>query len=353
MLSITPVALAKTRQSHLVDFIYEHQEVNESFGVSPQDTANAIEILGDFNAYTVEILFEATKSVDKAALEVYLVDEIQTMFDTGEIDIYTIYYFLETLKTLGSLEISLGSSDLQDDIYTYINETVQIGGGFSPTNTSNNANMVSTYYIYNILTIINEPVDNQTLHKSWVLSCNNTDGGYGGNQTLSSTLLTTYFAVYLISELGAINELADKNNTLNYFKSLYIGDSNNLEHYGGYLPDSYADFPLLSSTFFCVEGIGLIEENELNKDATSNWVLKHQSSLDGGFSDWIEGIDQRFSSISTSYYAFKILQFFNLLNLLNVEIFMVELNFLTLIILTSVIGVIVLVIYLIWRRRRI
>jgi len=108
MLSITPVALAKTRQSHLVDFIYEHQEVNESFGVSPQDTANAIEILGDFDAYTVEILFEATKSVDKAALEVYLVDEIQAMFDTGEIDIYTIYYFLETLKTLGSLETSLG-----------------------------------------------------------------------------------------------------------------------------------------------------------------------------------------------------------------------------------------------------
>ena len=281
MLSITPVALAKTRQSHLIDFIYYHQKGNESFGVSPQDTANAIEILASNNAYTVEILFEETKSVDKAALEVYLMDEIQAMFDTGEIDIYTIYYFLETLR---SLETSLGS-DLHDDIYTYINETVQIGGGFSPTNTSNNANMVSTYYIYNILTIINEPVDNQTLHKSWVLSCNNTDGGYGGNQTLSSTLLTTYFAVYLISELGTINELADQNNTLNYFKSLYIWDSNNLEHYGGYLPDSYAEFPLLSSTFFCVEGIGLIDENELNKAATSNWVLKHQSSLDGGFSD--------------------------------------------------------------------
>jgi len=352
MLSITPVALAKTRQSHLIDFIYDHQKGNESFGESPQDTANAIEILDSNNAYTVEILFEETKSVDKSALKVYLGDEIQAMFDTGEIDIYKIYYLLQTLNTLETLERSL-DSDLHDKIYNYINETVQIGGGFSPTNTSNNANMVSTYYIYNIFTIIGETVGNQTLHKSWILSCNNTDGGYGGNQTLSSTLITTYFAVYLISKLGTINELANQINTLNYFKSLYIGDSNNLEHYGGYLPDLYAEFPLLSSTLFCVEGIGLIDDNELDGEITSKWVLRHQSFLDGGFSDWVEGTDQRFSSISTSYYAFKILQFFGSLGLLDEEIFMVEPSFLTLIIVLSVIGVIILVIYLIWRRRRI
>jgi len=349
MLSITPVALAKTRQSHLIDFIYYHQKGNESFGVSPQDTANAIEILASNNAYTVEILFEETKSVDTSALTVYLGDEIRAMFDTGEIDIYKIYYLLNTLETLGSLL----DSDLHDKIYNYINESVQIGGGFSPTNTTNNANMVSTYFIYNILTIIDEPVDNQTLHKSWILSCNNTDGGYGGNQTLSSTLITTYFAVYLISELGTINELVNQTSTLNYFKSLYIEDPNDLEHYGGYLPDLFAEFPLLSSTFFCVKGIGLIDSDELDGDATSNWVIKHQSFLDGGFSDWVEGTDQRFSSISTSYYAFKLLQIFGSLDLLNEEIFMVEFSFLTLIIVTSVIGVIILVIYLIWRRRRI
>ncbi len=87
MLSITPVALAKTRQSHLIDFIYSHQNGNESFGVSPQDTANAIEIINYYNAYVVEILFEPTKSVEKSALKGYLGDEIQAMFDTGEIDI--------------------------------------------------------------------------------------------------------------------------------------------------------------------------------------------------------------------------------------------------------------------------
>ena len=236
MLSITPLALAKTRQSHLIDFIYSHQKGNESFGVSPQDSANSIEIIHYYNAYLVEVLFEETKSVNIPNLKVYLGDTIQAMFDVGEIDIYKICNLLETLNTLESLDTSL-DSDLHNEIYSYINESVQIGGGFSPTNASNNANMVSTYYIYNILKIMGEPFDNQTLHKNWVLSCNNTDGGYGGNQTLSSTLITTYYAVYLINELGIINDLANQTATMNYFKSLYIGDSNNLEHYGGYLPD--------------------------------------------------------------------------------------------------------------------
>ncbi len=352
MLSITPIALAKTRQSHLVDFIYENQKANESFGISPQDTANAIEILDFYNAYLIEVLFEEIRSVGITGLKAYLQEQIRTMFETGEIDIYQIYYLLETLNMLESLETSLNSV-LRDQIYTYINDTIQIGGGFSPTNISNAANMASTYYIYNIFTIIDEPVENETIHKTWVLSCNNTDGGYGGNQSLSSTLTTTYFAVNLFSELGSINDLANQTATLNYFKSHYIGDSNNLEHYGGYLPDLYAKTPLLSSTYLCVEGIRLIDETELNRVATSNWVLEHQSFLDGGFSDWNEDINQRLSSISTSYSAFKILQILGSLDLLNEDIFMVELNFLILIIVLTVIGVIVLVVYLILRRRRI
>ena len=87
MLSITPIALAKTRQSHLVDFIYENQKGNESFGLSTQDTANSIEILDYYKAYLVEALFEEIKSVDIPDLKVYLEDEIQAIFDAGEIDI--------------------------------------------------------------------------------------------------------------------------------------------------------------------------------------------------------------------------------------------------------------------------
>ncbi|MHA1472777.1 MAG: hypothetical protein ACTSQW_06750, partial [Promethearchaeota archaeon] len=62
--SITPVALAKTRQSHLIDFMYENQNSDGSFGVASQDTAYATEIIDHFDAYVAEVLFGQTKSID-------------------------------------------------------------------------------------------------------------------------------------------------------------------------------------------------------------------------------------------------------------------------------------------------
>jgi len=350
-LGITPIASAKTRQSHIVDFLYENHNSDESFGISTQDTANAIEIIDFYNVYLIEGFLQAIKKVDIPILEVYLEDEITSMFNEEEIDIYDLFYLLSTLDSLGSpLDLDL---NLHDKIYEYINETVQITGGFSPTNTSTNANMISTFYIYNIFTLINETVENKALHKNWVLSCDNADGGYGGNHTLSSTLLTTYYAIYLVKELGNVSDLVNQNSTLNYLKSFYINDPDNLDNFGGYLPDAFAKNSLLSSTYFCVEGIRLIDSNELNKLATVNWVLNHQNFRDGGFSDHVEENDQELSSISSSYYAFEILKGFNSLDLLYEDIFMVEFSFLTLIIVMSIIGIIVAAIYLIWRKRRI
>lgn len=351
LLGIAPIASAKTRQIHLIDFLYENQNSDESFGIFTQDTANAIEIIDFYDAYLIEGFLQAVKKVDIPTLEEYLEAEITSMFNKGKIDIYDLFYLLSTLDSLGT---QLDSDfDLHDKIYEYINETVQITGGFSPTNTTTNANLISTFYIYNIFDLIDEPVENQTLHKNWVLSCNNTDGGYGGNQTLSSTLLTTYYAIYLVKELGEVSDLANQTSTLNYLKSFYINDPANLANLGGYLPDAFAKNSLLSSTYFCVEGIRLIDSSELNKLATVNWVLNHQNFQDGGFSGHDEENDQKRSSISTSYYAYKILNGFNSLDLLNEEIFMVEFNFLTLIIVTSIIGIIIAAIYLIWRKRRI
>ena len=349
LLGITPIASAKTRQSHIIDFIYENHNDDESFGISTQDTANAIEIIDFYNAYLIEGFLQAIKKVDKPTIEEYLEDAITSMFTAENINIYNLFNVLSTLDSLGTaLDLNL-----HDKIYAYINETAQSTGGFSPTNTSTNVNLISTFYIYNIFTLINETVENKELHKNWVLSCDNTDGGYGGNHTLSSTLLTTYYAVYLIKELGNVSDLANQNSTLTYLKSFFINDPDDLDNFGGYLPDVFAKNSLLSSTYFCVEGIRLINSSELNKLATVNWVLNHQNFRDGGFSDHVEGNDQKLSSISVSYYAFEILKGFNSLDLLNEDIFMVEFNFLTLIIVTSIIGIIIAVIYIIWRKRRI
>ena len=346
------MALAKTRQNHLIDFLYDNKNSDDTFGIANHDTAYAIEIIDHFNAYLVEVLFEATKSVDIPIFKAFLLNQIQTMFDTGEIDLYKLLYYLDALNRMEDLDTSLGSN-LHNNIHTYLNGTYQNGGGFGPTNTSTTANMVSTFFVYNLYAIIEEPVINQTVHKNWVLSCNNTNGGYGGDQSLSSTIVTTYFAVYLVNDLGDINDLVNKTKTLEYFESFYIGDPDNIGNYGGYLPDFLADNTLLSSTFYCVKGIELIDVSELNGVTTVNWVLKHQNFRDGGFGDWVEGNDQRGSSVSTSFYAFKLLETFNSLEVLNEEIFSVELNFLTLIIIPSIIGVIVVIIYLFIRRRRI
>ena len=354
LLGIAPIASAKTRQIHLIDFLYENQNSDENFGILTQDTANAIEIIDFYGAYLIEGFLQAVQKVDIPTLEEYLEAEITSMFNGGEIDIYDLFYLLSTLDSLGTQL----DSDLHDKIYEYINETAQITGGFSPTNTSTSANLISTFYIYNIFTLIDEPVENQTLqtlHKNWVLSCNNSDGGYGGNQTLSSTLLTTYYAIYLVKELGVVDDLVNQTSTLNYLKSFYIDDPANLANLGGYLPEVFAKNSLLSSTYFCVEGIRLIDSDELNmnKTQTVNWVLNHQNFQDGGFSDHDEDNNPNLSSISASYYAYEILKAFNSLDLLNEEIFMVEFNFLTLIIVTSISGIIIAAIYLIWRKRRI
>ena len=318
-----------------------------------QDTANAIEIIDFYDAYLIEGFLQAVQKVDIPTLEEYLEAEITSMFNDGEIDIYDLFYLLSGLDSLGT---QLNSDfDLHDKIYEYINETVQSTGGFSPSNTTTNANLISTFYMYNIFTLIDEPVENQTIHKNWVLSCNNTDGGYGGNQSLSSTLLTTYYAIYLVIELaeGEVSDLANTTSTLNYLKSFYINDPDNLDNYGGYLPDTFAENSLLSSTYFCVEGIRLIDSNELNKVATVNWVINHQNFRDGGFSDHDEENDQKLSSIRASYYAFEILKGFGSLDPLNEEIFMVEFSFLILIIVLSITGISIAAIYLIWRKRRI
>ena len=350
--SITPVALAKTRQNHLIGFLYDTQDADGTFGIADQDTAYAIEIIDYFNAYTVEVLFEATKSVDITEFKEFLIDQIQTMFNDGNIDLYRLLYYLDALNRMESLGASLDST-LHNNIYQYLNETNQVEGGFGPTNTSTTANMVSTFVVYNIYTLIDEAVVNQTVHKTWVLSCNNTDGGYGGNQSLSSTIVTTYFAVYLVDALGDVNDLVNKTKTLEYFKSFYIDDPDNTANYGGYVPEILADIALLSSTYYCVGGIVLIDESELNGDATVNWVLNHQNFLDGGFGDWVEGNDQRRSSVSASYYVFNLLKTFDSLSLLTEDIFQIEFNYLMLIIIPSIIAVIIGIIYFFIRRRRI
>lgn len=347
---IIPLASAKPRDSYLVDFIYSEQVGDESFGNSYQETAQALEILDYFDAFTVEGFFGAENKVDVPTLTDNLDDKLTEMFEDETVNLYDLYGILKSLSYL-NYEID---SDLSLDIYNYINTSGLVSGGFAPTNTSKAANVVSTFYAYQIYDLLGVDMPNQTIHTNWLLSCNNTDGGYGSNSTLSSTLLTTYQVVILINALtGSVDNLTNKTATLEYLTSFYMSDSTDINNYGGYLPDLTALNVLLSSSLTCLDSIGLIDSTELHQVPTINLVLSRQNFRDGGFSDKITGYYQELSSITTSYYAFKILLSFNSLHLLNEEIFMVEFNYIVLIVMLSAIGILIFVAYWIWRKRKI
>jgi hypothetical protein len=345
LIVITPIVSAKSRNKYLTDFIFTQQEDSLGFGESDEDTAYALEIIDYFNLYIIQGLFGSISKVDISAFKENLEEKVNDLLGQG---LYTIYYLLKSLDILGySID-----TDLSNKLHNYLNQTEQLDGGFSLTNTSTSADMISTYFAYQIYTFLDLEFPNITTHTNWILQCNNSDGGYGGNSSLSSTILTTYYAVDLIDSLGDVNDLDDKIATLNYLNSFYISNPSDVNNFGGYLPDNSAENALLSSTYFCVKAINLLDPSQ-KKYATTNWVLSHQNFQDGGFSDHSTTGEPELSSISTSYYAFSILLTFDAINLLNSEIFMVEFNYIILIVVLSVIGIIILILFFIWRKRRI
>lgn len=349
LISINAIpVLGKTRQSYLTRFVLNNEIEQKGFSngilpvesLSPEATAYALEILEDYgiNPHEIEDL--------QSNLEM----NIGEMFDENEANIYDLFYLMKSLNLLQH-EID---SDLENRIYQYLNDTEQIGGGFSFSNTSSSASLASTYYIIQLYSLINETIENLPVHKNWILSCYNIDGGYGGNQSLSSNLLNTYFATLIFDELWEINDLININDTLSYLKSFYINDSADLNNFGGYMPDKNAQYAMLSSSYFCVKAISLIDAVELNVGPTISWILTLQNFEDGGFSENTEGYEPKKSSIITSYYAYKSLKILNpSLSSLAKEVWMVEFNYWILGIVLISIGVVIAVIVFVWRKRRI
>ena len=347
------MVLAKTRSSYLIDYIYSNQGISEDsgelFGETYEETAQALEILKYYNAFTIESILGVENKVDKVELSDYLEEQLIDMFDSKTVVLYDVYNILQSLNLIDStIETTLG-----ERIEEYLNSSSHNSGGFSRTNTTEKRDLTSTFYAYKIYDLLGAEFPNYTVHKSWILDCYNGDGGFGGNSTLPSTILTTYYAIVLIAGLDNIDSLYSKSMTLDYLSSFYMDDEYNSLEYGGYLPSKYSSYPLLSSTFHCATGIDYINTARLNKTVTANWVIVRQNFQDGGFSDIFTFDNQELSSIPASYYAFKTLTLFGLESLLNQHDFMVEFDFFVLIIVLSVVGVLVIVAYLIWRKRKI
>ena len=349
---ISPVVLAKSRSSHLIDFLYTQQNEDQTFGTSYEDTARAIEIIDHYDAYLVSNLFEEDKKVDKETLGENLNNRIVNLFETESItqttSIPNLYYILKTLKII---EYTIDSS-LNESILQYFSECAQDGGGFGFSNSSTSSNMAPTFFVMNSYYLLDVSIPNVTNHKNWILSCGNSDGGYGGNETLISTLTSTYYAVNLIDGITSTDDLINESATLEYLLAFYIDNPNNNKNYGGFTPTIISDNALLSSTLICVESIAAINENDLDSTATTNWVLPLQNFQDGGFSDNSFDFQPRLSTIVSSSYAFNTLVKFGAESELDKHAFMVEFNPLYLIIFLVVVTVVIVVIIVIIRRRK-
>jgi len=306
----------------------------------------------DATAYALSILNDMGLNLnDFASIDTKLEDRIEEMFDNNQVNIYDLYYVLSSLNLI---DYTIDSS-LSNRIYKYLNETSQPTGGFSFSNTTHLSSLTSTYYVTQLYSLIQQPIVNLSIHKNWVLSCNNTDGGYGGNHTLSSTYIDTSIATFILADerFGDINDLVDINKTLAYLKSFYVNESADISNYGGFLPDELAENALLSTTYYCVKAIFMINENALNNLEIVLWVLKHQNFEDGGFTQELGEEYLSISSVISSYYAFETLKTLQSLFYLNNDIWMVEFDYLILGTVLGSIGLIVAVAFFLWRRRRI
>ncbi|MFX0028066.1 MAG: prenyltransferase/squalene oxidase repeat-containing protein [Candidatus Hermodarchaeota archaeon] len=346
-LNVIPIALAKTRRAYLTDFILQTEVHGEGFKNGIDGENPIIEA----TSYALEILdLYGLNAHDITDLESNLEADLEQMFDDNNVVLYDLYFLR---KSLDILEYPI-DPQLKNRIHEYLNQTEQVGGGFSFSNTTTLASLSSTYFIVKLYSLIGESVPNTTIHRDWVLLCNNSDGGYGGNKSLTSTILNTYYAVSVLDELGFINYLVDEDQTLTYLNTFYIQNPSDTENHGGYLPDITANYPLLSSTYFAIKAISIINETSLNKNPTILWVLNRQNFQDGGFADISQGTDQLSSSIFSSYYAFGALMILDpSLSKLSSEVFMVEFNYWILIIIFACIGLVVGIGVIIWKRRRI
>jgi prenyltransferase beta subunit len=362
-LSLSPFVLARTRKTYLTDFLLETYIDDEGFSncdreeyredsddVSYEATAYALEILGEYNLLEKKDLFgKVEESYNSSDFQEDLEETLNSIHASGSVDIYNTYYILKSLEEM-DYEIE-GALALQ--IKSYIDTTAQIDGGFSGSSTSSSSNLISTYFALQILDLIDQLIPNS---KAFISSCSNPDGGYGGDSTSSSTITNTYYAILIMDFYDDFGLLPSEDLTIDYLNSFYVDDENDEDNYGGYLPDQNAEFALLSSTYFCIKAISLIDEDEFeDKDDTAQWVMNHQNFQDGGFVDESDGYDQKFSSVINTFFAHGILKLLGREELLEEKVFMLEFEwydwiiFVIILIALTALGIVGINI---WRKRR-
>ncbi|NHI93024.1 MAG: hypothetical protein EAX96_11020 [Candidatus Lokiarchaeota archaeon] len=215
-----------------------------------------------------------------------------------------------------------------------------------------------SYYASWIRAIFNQELEYGT--QAWILSCQKEESGYGANQNSPATLISTFYGLMAlnlydtsIDDENLIIWLKEKQNlipsSIDFGGFSTDGSSSNLwdafsaiaslsilQDFGGVLlsplidwiascqnlnnyHDQYGafsstpentDYSLVNTyaAIACLSILGSYYLNQINLDATINWILKLQNE-DGGFSNLYGGGG---SSLSSTYFAACILDLLDL-----------------------------------------
>lgn len=343
LLFLSTCVSAKIRKSYLTDFILDNR-IAKSDGFT--NSINEDTISFEATHYSLDILDNnglLTQEVNPSGLSSTLKDMLDTLLDNKEMNLYEMFYILNSLDLLGFENLT----NLEEKIGLYLNQTEIASGGFAPTNTSDSSTLISTYFAIKNYEIFGKEIPNKTFHLDWIQDCYNIDGGFGGDPTLPSTLSNTYYALLTILQLNGTINLPDSLATLSYIKSFYSS-------YGGYIPDSSSNTPLLSSTYYAIYSISLLDTSEYNnKGKTMSWILERQNLIDGGFSDPLNNPKDQFSSVTTSYFAYETLITLDAITYLDQQFGKVEFNWIILLVVLLVISVIIGLGFYLWKKRKI
>lgn len=318
---------AATRKQMLINFIVERQDTQDGGFYDSSKLSDDPSKITPASTRSAAFLLNAL-SVDKNKYDSdRIVSSLLKQLDEvlAKEDIVQLSYLLEAFQTIDSIS---SIDELQkNNIKNILNssaETYNSGGviqrGYR-LNDQSNASTVGTYYAlksYYHLDLIETELFNWTDQiAAFIMACisplSNGMRGFKYNQTTQTPGLDyTYYALqsldFISKETLATQYL---NHLVAFIEYHYIDDSTYTQHYGGYsfYPDEPVPYASISATYFATLSLNILQSTNKPSQTTINWVLNHQSPLDGGFSETaIDSSESMVSSLTTSYKVIKILQ---------------------------------------------
>ncbi|GAB4321580.1 MAG: hypothetical protein Kow0069_25960 [Promethearchaeota archaeon] len=356
----TPLVLAKTRADAIYDFVERTKVPGAGFTATYPAPGLSEEQLPTMEAshYGVELLvnYARRRLTNESSFENWILNQQLTSGgfwneEGGTATVFATYHAMSALDALGH------AGRAKDSVVTFLDSCVKDNEAWG--NTPGAAwNLVATYqalatyeiYLGN-LSHVSQYLRDSAL--ALTLSAQNPDGGFGGRPGDPSTLEATLAAIQIVKVLNATEDFDGGNAALGYVESFRNADADFPAEVGGYHGEESTK-SLVLTTYYATR-----VKEELNNATdpghqTMNWLLSRQNRLDGGFVEPVEGDELGRSSLTTTYYAIRALQVYDLdLSSLKEAKWNLEFDWVPLVVLVVVGVAVVVVVVVVWRRRSI